>query len=95
MIASSSPACAYRSAFVGSFSSSRTTPEPSDTLSTAASPVFQTRPPQPLLAVLFAALLINERPSPLQLVGAAFILSGLLIASIGRRQRPLETVPEH
>ena len=51
---------------------------------------------QPLLAVLFAALLVDERPSPLQLVGAAFILSGLLIASMGRRQpAPLETVPEH
>jgi drug/metabolite transporter (DMT)-like permease len=51
---------------------------------------------QPLLAVLFAALLVDERPSPLQLVGAACILCGLLIASIGRRQQaPLETVPEH
>jgi drug/metabolite transporter (DMT)-like permease len=51
---------------------------------------------QPLLAVLFAALLIDERPSPLQLVGAAMILSGLLIASASRRRaRPLETVPEH
>ncbi len=50
---------------------------------------------QPLLAVLFAALLVDERPSPLQLVGAAAILSGLLIASIGRRPQPLETVPEH
>ena len=50
---------------------------------------------QPLLAVLFAALLVDERPSPLQLVGAAAILSGLLIASVGRRRQPLETVPEH
>ncbi len=50
---------------------------------------------QPLLAVLFAALIVDERPSPLQLVGAAAILSGLLIASIGRRPQPLETVPEH
>jgi drug/metabolite transporter (DMT)-like permease len=52
---------------------------------------------QPLLAVLFAALLVSERPSPLQLVGAGAILAGLLIASVGRRQktRPLETVPEH
>jgi drug/metabolite transporter (DMT)-like permease len=51
---------------------------------------------QPLLAVLFAALLVDERPSPLQLVGAAFILTGLLVASVGRRQpAPLETVPEH
>jgi len=51
---------------------------------------------QPLLAVLFAALLVNERPSPLQLLGAAAILCGLLIASLGRREKvPLETVPEH
>jgi drug/metabolite transporter (DMT)-like permease len=50
---------------------------------------------QPLLAVIFAALLISERPSPLQLVGAGFILSGLLIASVGRRAAQLETVPEH
>jgi drug/metabolite transporter (DMT)-like permease len=50
---------------------------------------------QPLLSVIFAALLIDERPSPLQLLGAAAILSGLLIASVGRRQAPLETVPEH
>jgi drug/metabolite transporter (DMT)-like permease len=49
-----------------------------------------------LLAVLFAALLVNERPSPLQLLGAAAILCGLLIASIGRREKvPVETVPEH
>jgi drug/metabolite transporter (DMT)-like permease len=51
---------------------------------------------QPLLAVIFAALLVNERPSPLQLLGAALILCGLLIASVGRREKaPLETVPEH
>jgi drug/metabolite transporter (DMT)-like permease len=51
---------------------------------------------QPLLAVLFAALLIDERPSPLQLVGAAAILAGLLIASMGRRRATtLEAIPEH
>ena len=51
---------------------------------------------QPLLAVIFAALIVDERPSPLQLVGAAAILAGLLIASAGRREpAPLETVPEH
>jgi drug/metabolite transporter (DMT)-like permease len=51
---------------------------------------------QPLLTVLFAALLIDERPSPLQLVGAGAILAGLVIASAGRRRAPaLETVPEH
>ena len=52
---------------------------------------------QPLLSVVFAALIVNERPSPLQLVGAAAILAGLLIASAGRGRRTpvLETVPEH
>jgi drug/metabolite transporter (DMT)-like permease len=51
---------------------------------------------QPLLSVAFAAWLVDERPSQLQLVGAAAILAGLLIAAGGRRARaPLETVPEH
>jgi drug/metabolite transporter (DMT)-like permease len=46
--------------------------------------------------VIFAALLVDERPSRLQLLGAALILSGLLIASVGPREKaPLETVPEH
>ena len=53
---------------------------------------------QPLLSVLFAAWLVDERPSPLQLLGAAAILAGLIIASAGRereRPAPLEAVPEH
>jgi drug/metabolite transporter (DMT)-like permease len=51
---------------------------------------------QPLLAVLFAALIVDERPSPLQLVGAGAILAGLLIASVGsRKTTTLEAVPEH
>ena len=56
---------------------------------------------QPLLSVLFAALIVDERPSALQLVGAAAILAGLLIASYGRRaervraEPALEGVPEH
>jgi drug/metabolite transporter (DMT)-like permease len=53
---------------------------------------------QPLLSVLFAAWLVDERPSPLQLVGAAAILAGLIIASAGRAgqpETPLEAVPEH
>jgi drug/metabolite transporter (DMT)-like permease len=56
---------------------------------------------QPLLSVLFAALIVDERPSALQLVGAAAILAGLLIASYGRRaervraEPAFESVPEH
>lgn len=56
---------------------------------------------QPLLSVLFAALIVDERPSALQLVGAAAILAGLLIASLGRRparvraEPAFEGVPEH
>jgi drug/metabolite transporter (DMT)-like permease len=68
-------------------------------LPTASTSVLLTL--QPLLSVLFAALIIDERPSALQLVGAAAILAGLLIASIGRRaertraEPALEGVPEH
>jgi drug/metabolite transporter (DMT)-like permease len=40
---------------------------------------------QPVCSVVFAALILDESPSPLQLAGAACILSGLIIATIGRR----------
>jgi drug/metabolite transporter (DMT)-like permease len=46
---------------------------------------------QPLCSVLFAALLLDESPSALQLVGAACILAGLVVASVSRK--PV-TVPE-
>jgi drug/metabolite transporter (DMT)-like permease len=39
---------------------------------------------QPLLAVIFAALLVDERPSELQLAGAGAILAGVLLASSTR-----------
>jgi drug/metabolite transporter (DMT)-like permease len=39
---------------------------------------------QPVCSVLFAALLLDEDPSALQLLGAACILGGLVVASIGR-----------
>jgi drug/metabolite transporter (DMT)-like permease len=39
---------------------------------------------QPLLAVILAALLVDERPSPLQLAGAGAILAGVLLASSTR-----------
>ena len=44
---------------------------------------------QPVCSVLFAAAILGESPSNLQLVGAAGILSGLVIASLGRRAPPL------
>lgn len=40
---------------------------------------------QPVCAVILAALIIDESPSGLQLTGAAIILAGLIIATIGRR----------
>jgi drug/metabolite transporter (DMT)-like permease len=42
---------------------------------------------QPVLSVLFAWAILDESPSHLQLFGVALILSGLLIASGGRRAR--------
>jgi drug/metabolite transporter (DMT)-like permease len=42
---------------------------------------------QPVASVFFAALLLSERPSALQLVGTAAILAGLVIASASRRER--------
>jgi drug/metabolite transporter (DMT)-like permease len=45
---------------------------------------------QPVLSVLFAAAILSEAPSALQLLGVAFVLGGLLVASTGRRER----VPE-
>lgn len=43
---------------------------------------------QPVCSVIFAWLILGENPSALQLLGAAGILSGLLIASFGRRAPP-------
>jgi drug/metabolite transporter (DMT)-like permease len=49
---------------------------------------------QPVAAVVLAGILLGEDPSPLQLIGAATILAGLLVASAGRRTRAAEPVPE-
>lgn len=46
---------------------------------------------QPVCSVAFAALLIDESPSPLQLAGASCILAGLVTATVGR---PTAPVPE-
>jgi drug/metabolite transporter (DMT)-like permease len=48
---------------------------------------------QPVAAVFFAAILLGEDPSPLQLVGAAAILAGLVVANAGRRAPAPVTVP--
>jgi drug/metabolite transporter (DMT)-like permease len=40
---------------------------------------------QPVCSVAFAALIIDESPSLLQLAGAACILAGLITATVGRR----------
>jgi drug/metabolite transporter (DMT)-like permease len=42
---------------------------------------------QPVASVFFAALLLSERPSALQLVGTVAILAGLVVASASRRGR--------
>jgi drug/metabolite transporter (DMT)-like permease len=49
---------------------------------------------QPAATVVFAAILLGEDPSLLQLVGAGAILAGLVVASAGRRSRAPEPVPE-
>jgi drug/metabolite transporter (DMT)-like permease len=43
---------------------------------------------QPVCSVVFAALIVDESPSALQLGGAACILVGLITATIGRREAP-------
>jgi drug/metabolite transporter (DMT)-like permease len=49
---------------------------------------------QPVCAVVFAALIVDESPSLVQLGGAACILAGLLTATIGRREAPVAAEPE-
>src|SRR5881296_2432281 len=41
---------------------------------------------QPVCSVVFAALIVDESPSKLQLAGAGCILAGLIVATVGRRQ---------
>ena len=45
---------------------------------------------QPVCSVLFAALILGESPSGLQLAGAAAIVVGLVVASLGRRRSVAE-----
>ena len=43
---------------------------------------------QPVCSVVFAALIVSESPSALQLAGAGCILAGLVAATVGRRDAP-------
>ena len=49
---------------------------------------------QPVATVVLAAILLGEDPSPLQLMGVAAILAGLIVASVGRSSHAPEPVPE-
>src|SRR5205814_5467589 len=44
---------------------------------------------QPVCSVVFAALIVDESPSLLQLGGAACILAGLVTATVRRREAPI------
>jgi drug/metabolite transporter (DMT)-like permease len=44
--------------------------------------------------VVFAALLLSEHPSSLQLTGVGLVLVALVVASVGGRLRGPEAVPE-
>lgn len=48
---------------------------------------------QPVMAVAFAAVLLGEDPSWLQLLGVAAILGGLLLATAGRSAKEAEPPP--
>jgi drug/metabolite transporter (DMT)-like permease len=47
---------------------------------------------QPVVTIVFAALILGERPSALQLGGVALILAGIVIATI-RRPESSEPIP--
>ena len=49
---------------------------------------------QPVATVVLAAILLGEDPSPLQLVGVAAILAGLMVASFGGTTRAARPAPE-
>jgi drug/metabolite transporter (DMT)-like permease len=49
---------------------------------------------QPVCSVIFAALIVDESPSWLQLAGAGCILMGLVTATIGRREAAPAPEPE-
>jgi drug/metabolite transporter (DMT)-like permease len=48
----------------------------------------------PMFAVAGAAVLLGERPRPLQGIGAALIISGVVLTRLGARSEPAAVVPE-
>jgi drug/metabolite transporter (DMT)-like permease len=48
---------------------------------------------QPVASVALSAAVLDERPSPLQLLGCLVVLVGVVAATAGRRDRPPKTVP--
>jgi drug/metabolite transporter (DMT)-like permease len=47
---------------------------------------------QPVLSVIFAAILLDESPSAVQSLGIAVVISGILLATLGRRTPTAETL---
>jgi len=47
---------------------------------------------QPVLSVVFAAILLDESPSSVQSIGIAVVISGILLATLGRRAPTAETL---
>jgi drug/metabolite transporter (DMT)-like permease len=48
---------------------------------------------QPALTILWGALIFGERPSPLQIVGAAIVLAGVAVVALVRARRTPAPVP--
>ncbi len=48
----------------------------------------------PLIAVAAAALILGERPRPLQGIGALLIISGVVLTRLGGREQAASVVPE-
>lgn len=46
---------------------------------------------QPVLSVVFAAALLGESPSTVQSAGVAVVLTGIVLATVGRRPSPAES----
>jgi drug/metabolite transporter (DMT)-like permease len=43
---------------------------------------------QPVASVALAAVVLDERPSQVQLLGCAIVLAGVVAATAGRRRQP-------